>query len=157
MPDTPNNSETFILCEVLGTSYGIRTSAVRQMEMIEQITPVPNAPPFVEGVVYSRGQVIPALNMRVKFGFEKIPYDVRSRLIVININNRTVGLIVDKAREFISIPINSIKPPPDAISGLSEQYLEGIVTLGERLILILNIAEIINIEEETIISYKENG
>jgi len=159
MSDIQDKSETFILCELVGTTYGIRASVVQQMEMIEQITPVPNAAAFVEGVVYSRGEVIPALNLRVRFGFEKIPYDLRSRLIVIHTNNRTVGLIVDTAREFVSIPVNAIQPPPEAISGLSGKYLEGIVTLGvneattqePRLVLIINVDEILTIEEQTMV------
>jgi purine-binding chemotaxis protein CheW len=144
MSDTQNSSEPFILFELAGTTYGIPTAVVQQMEMIEHITPVPNTPPFVEGVVFSRGQVIPAINLRVRFGFEKIAYDVRTRLIVINAGNRSVGLIADTAREFVSIPGNVVQPPPEGISGLSGRYLTGIAMLGERMVLILNAEEVLN-------------
>ncbi len=143
MIDSHNGSEPFILFELVGTTYALRSKFIQQMEMIEQITPVPNAPHFVEGVVFSRGQVVPTVNLRARFGFEKIPYDVRTRLIVIHTDNRTVGIIADTAREFISIPVNAIKPPPDGISGLSGKYLEGIVTLGDRMVLILNPDELL--------------
>jgi purine-binding chemotaxis protein CheW len=109
------------------------------MEMVEQVTPVPNAPAFVEGVVFSRGQVIPALNLRARFGFEKIPYDLRTRLIVINAGGRVLGLIVDTAREFVTIPNDAVQPPHEAITGLSGEYLEGIAMLGERIVLILSL------------------
>lgn len=144
MSDTQNSSEPFILFELAGTTYGIPTTVVQQMEMIEHITPVPNTPPFVEGVVFSRGQVIPAINLRVRFGFEKIAYDVRTRLIVINTGNRSVGLIADTAREFVLIPGNVVQPPPEGISGLSGRYLTGIALLGERMVLILNAEELLN-------------
>jgi purine-binding chemotaxis protein CheW len=144
MLDTQNSSEPFILFELAGTTYGIPTTVVQQMEMIEHITPVPNTPPFVEGVVFSRGQVIPAINLRVRFGFEKIAYDVRTRLIVINTGNRSVGLIADTAREFVLIPGNVVQPPPEGISGLSGRYLTGIAMLGERMVLILNAEELLN-------------
>lgn len=144
MSDTQNSSEPFILFELAGTTYGIPTTVVQQMEMIEHITPVPNTPPFVEGVVFSRGQVIPAINLRVRFGFEKIAYDVRTRLIVINTGNRSVGLIADTAREFVLIPGNVVQPPPEGISGLSGRYLTGIAMLGERMVLILNAEELLN-------------
>ncbi len=147
MPDNLNDSEPFILFELAGTTYALRSYFVQQMEMIEQITPVPNAAPFVEGVVFSRGQVIPAVNLRVRFGLEKIPYNPRTRLIVIHAGSRTVGVIADTAREFISVPVSNIQPPPEAISGLSSKYLEGIVTLGERLVLILNAEELLNSAE----------
>jgi purine-binding chemotaxis protein CheW len=140
--------EPFIFFELAGTSYGIRSKIVQQMEMVEQITPVPNAPDFVEGVVFSRGQVIPTLNLRVRFGFEKVPYDARTRLIVINTGGRIVGVIADTAREFITIPVNTIQPPPEAIAGLSGKYLEGIATLDDRIVLILNVEELLNSAEE---------
>lgn len=144
MSDTQNHSDPYILFELAGTTYGIPTAVVQQMEMIEHITPVPNTAEFVEGVVFSRGQVIPAVNLRVRFGFEKIAYDVRTRLIVIHTGNRTVGLIADTAREFVSISSNMVQPPPEGISGLSGRYLTGIAMLGNRMVLILNVEEILN-------------
>jgi purine-binding chemotaxis protein CheW len=141
------NSEQFILFELVGTTYGVRSRAVQQMEMVEHITPVPNAPPFVEGVVFSRGQVVPAINLRARFGFEKKPFDLHARLIVVSDGARTVGLIVDTAREFIAIPDEAIQPPPEAIAGLSGKYLDGIATLGERLVLILNVPEVLKLEQ----------
>lgn len=144
MSDTQSNSHPFILFELAGTTYAIPTAVVQQMEMIEHITPVPNTAVFVEGVIFSRGQVIPAINLRVRFGFEKIPYDIRTRLIVIHAGNRTVGLIADTAREFVSIASHDVQPPPEGISGLSGKYLIGIAMLGKRMILILNVEEILN-------------
>lgn len=139
MTDSQGKSDSFILFELAGASYGVRSHFVQQLEMIEQITPVPNAPAFVEGVVFSRGQVIPAINLRVRFGFEKIPYDLCARLIVINAGGRVLGLIVDTAREFVTIPDGVIQPPHEAITGLSGEYLEGIAMLGERIVLILSL------------------
>lgn len=138
-----NASEPFILFELAGTTYGVPSRAVQQVELIEHITPVPNAPPAVEGVIFSRGQVIPAVNLRARFGFEKTAHDLRTRLIVVNAKGRVIGLIVDSAREFISIPADAIQPPNEAISGLNGKYLEGIATLGERIILILGLDEVI--------------
>ena len=144
MRDQENGSETFVVFELAGTTYALPSRLVQQMEMLENITPVPNVSPAVEGVVFSRGRVIPALNLRVRFGFEKIPIELRTRLLVVNTNGRNIGLIVDTAREFISIKVSEIQPPNEAISGLSGKYLEGIATLGDRIVLILNLDEVIN-------------
>jgi purine-binding chemotaxis protein CheW len=141
-------AESFILFELANATYAARSRSVQQLEMIEQITPVPNAPPAVEGVVFSRGQVIPAINLRVRFGFEKTAHDLRTRLIIVNAQSRLIGLIVDSAREFISIPSNAIQPPNEAISGLKGKYLEAIATIDERIVLILNLDEIINLAED---------
>jgi purine-binding chemotaxis protein CheW len=144
MPDTVARAEPYILFELAGTSYGVRSQIVQQMEMVEHITPVPNAPEFVEGVIFLRGQVIPAINLRQRFGFPKAPYDLRTRLIVVRAGGRTVGLIVDTAREFVPIAGEAIQPPPEGIAGLSGHYLSGIATLGGRLALILDIEAVIS-------------
>ena len=138
--------EPFILFELSDTTYGVRSRFVQQIEMIEDVASVPNAHPAVEGVVLVRGQVIPALNLRTRFGFEKIERDLRSRLVVINTEKRVVGLIVDTAREFLKISPESIEPPPEALTGLSGHYLEGIATIGERMILILNLEAVLDLD-----------
>ena len=93
-----------------------------------------------------RGQVIPAMNLRTRFGFERIQRDLRSRLVVINTGSRVVGLIVDTAREFIRIAADAIEPPPEALTGLSGRYLEGIASIGERMILILNLDAVLDLD-----------
>ena len=140
--------EPFILFELAGTTYGVRSDFVQQIDMIEDFTAVPNAHPALEGVALVRGQVIPAINLRARFGFRKIERDLRSRLVVINSGARTVGLIVDTAREFLKIPADSIEPPPDALTGLSGRYLEGIATIGERPILVLNLDAVLDLDYE---------
>jgi purine-binding chemotaxis protein CheW len=138
------NMETYILFEIAETTYGVSSRSVQQMEMVEHITPLPNAPAFVEGVVFTRGEVIPALNLRTRFGFEKAPHTTRTRLIVTNHDERTIGLIVDSAREFMSISNDAIQPTPDSITGLSGKYLKGIVTMGERIVLIVDLDQLVN-------------
>lgn len=146
-PSNQTATEHFILFELAGTTYGVRSRSVQQVEMIEQLTPVPNAQAAVEGVVFSRGQVIPVVNLRVRFGFEKTALDLKTRLIIINAQNRVIGLIVDSAREFIAIPSSAIQPPNETISGMKGKYLEAIAMLGERIILILNLDEVIDLTE----------
>ena len=140
--------EPFILFELADTTYGVRSRFVQQIEMIDDVASVPNAHPAVEGVVLVRGQVIPVLNLRTRFGFERIERDLRSRLVVINNGTRTVGLVVDTAREFLKIPAESIEPPPAALTGLSGHYLEGIATIDKRMILILNLDAVLDLDYE---------
>lgn len=136
-------SEPYILFELAGTYYGVRSSAVQQMEMVETVTPVPNAQPFVDGVVFSRGQVIPALNLRARFGFERAPYDLRTRLVVISCAGRAVGLLVDAAREFVAVRSDSIQAPHDAIAGINGRFVGGITTIGDRIVLVLDLDEVV--------------
>ena len=136
--------DSYILVSVAGTTYALHSDDVRHMEMVEQITPVPNASDYLEGVVFSRGQIVPVLNLRARFGFEKVPHDVRTRLVVVQSGERWVGLVVDSAREFIRIPPEAIQPPSGAMTGLSANYLEGVASLGDRLVLVLNIAHVLD-------------
>jgi purine-binding chemotaxis protein CheW len=148
--------EYFILFEVAGTTYGVRSNHVRQVQMIEQVTAVPNSHPVVEGVVHVRGRVIPAINLRVRFGFEKSPIDLRSRLVVVDVAGRQVALLVDSAREFFAIPSGSIEPPPEGITGLSGKYLEGIASVKGRMILVLNLDQVIDLADlETLVESSE--
>ena len=135
-------AEPFILFELAGATYAVRSGEVQQLEMVGDITPVPNAPPFVDGVVSVRGQVIPVVNLRARFGFARVPFDLRSRLLVVRRDGRTVGFAVDSAREFARIAAGAVQPPPEGISGLNGRYLEGVAHLGERLVLILDMTDL---------------
>jgi len=135
---------SYILFSVSGTTYALPTSDVRHMEMIEDITRVPNAPSFVDGVVFSRGQVVPVVNLRARFGFDRVPHDLRTRLVVVQSESRVIGLLVDVAREFVSIPPDAIQPPHEALAGMSGRYVEGVASIGDRLILILNLQRILS-------------
>jgi len=143
MTQTLRDADSYILFELANTTYAVPSRDVQHMEMIEHITPVPNAPPHVEGIVFSRGQVVPAVNLRLRFGFPRASYTLRSRLMVVQVGERRVGLIVDAAREFRNISAEAVQPPHESISGLSGQYLAGIANIGDRVVLLLNIPEVI--------------
>ena len=136
--------DSYILFELAGTTYGVPSRDVQHMEMIEHVTPVPNASPHLEGVVFSRGEVVPAVNLRLRFGFPKAAPTLSSRLIIVKIGPRRVGLIVDAAREFRKITADAIQPPHESIAGLSGSYLAGIAKLGDRVVLLLDMNEVIN-------------
>ena len=140
-------TDTFIVFSVAATAYALQSHQVHHMEMVEQVTRVPNAAPFVDGVVFSRGQVVPAVNLRARFGFDRSPYDLRTRLIVVEAQGRQVGLVVDDAREFVKIPTGAIQPPQDSLAGLSGKYVRGIVSLNDRLIVVLNLDQLVNFSE----------
>jgi len=135
--------QSYILFGVAGTTYALRSQQVLHIEMIDHVTPVPNAPVFVEGVVFSRGQVVPVINLRARFGFERAAITLRSRLLVVQHEGRRVGLLADESREFIRISETAVRPPQEAIGGLSGNYLDGVATLGERIVLVLSVRELV--------------
>ena len=145
MTPTQQELESYILFELEGTTYGVRSREVLHMEMLQGITPVPNAPTFVEGVVLSRGQVIPAVNLRVRFGCSRQPHTLRTRLLVVQARDRSIGLIVDSAREFRMIPPERIQSSDSAITGPGGKFLIGIANLDDRLVLLLDLQAVIDL------------
>ena len=139
--------DNYILFTVVDTTYGVASQDVAHVELVEDVTRVPNAPHHVDGVVFSRGAVVPAVNLRTRFGFERVPFDARTRLVVVQRAGRSVGLIVDAAREFVTIPSETIHPPAEGLTGTTGKYLRGVATIGGRMILILDVTELLNTNE----------
>jgi purine-binding chemotaxis protein CheW len=137
----------YIVFSLAGTGYAVPTSQVAYVEMIEEVTRVPNAPLDVDGIVFSRGAVVPAVNLRARFGYERRPYDLRTRLLVVQSAGQMVGLIVDAAREFQNIPGSAIVPPNDALAASNRRYLQGIANIAGRLILLLDLAQLLDAQD----------
>jgi purine-binding chemotaxis protein CheW len=146
-----SGNESYVLCELAGTTYAVRSDDIEQLDMVGQLTPVPNAPAFVDGVTSVRGKVIPAVSLRARFGFDRAPHDLRTRLVIVRAEGRSVGLIVDNAREFAAISEGSIQPPPDGLTDLSSRYLRGMVHLGERLVLVLDVPELLRVTDAPVL------
>jgi purine-binding chemotaxis protein CheW len=133
-----------VLFTLAGTAYAVPSRDVQRMEMVEHVTPVPNAPPYLDGVVFSRGQVVPAVNLRRRFAFDRADYDLKTRLLIVAHADRLVGLLVDSASEFVNIPAEAIQPPPEAMAGTSGRYLRGVADVGSRIILVLDVAGVLD-------------
>jgi len=136
-----SHSESYVLFELAGRTCGVHSPSVLSVEMVEHVTAVPNAASFVEGVTFTRGKIIPSINLRVRFGFPRIPVDPRARMLVVRQKNRTAGMLVDSVREFASIPTGTIRPAGN--NGAIDRFVAGTATLGKRVILIVNLEEVI--------------
>lgn len=156
MTASNQNGEPYILFDLAGTSYAVRSNDVLHMEMAEHFTPVPNSRPFLEGVVFSRGKVIPAVNLRVRFGFSRAPHTPKTRLLVVRSGERVVGLLADSANEFRTIPPQTIQPPDAVMNGITEKFLSGIAHVGDKLVLILDLKTTLDILDAEILPLKQS-
>jgi purine-binding chemotaxis protein CheW len=138
---------SYVLFELAGSLYGIQSENVQHIEMFEHVTLVPNANPAIDGVVFSRGQVIPALNLRARFGFPRQETTLRTRIVFAKVHERAVGLIVDTAREFQNLPTESIKPIEETLTGINGKYLKAVTTVNDRLVLILDLDAVLNVDD----------
>jgi purine-binding chemotaxis protein CheW len=143
-------SDTYILFELGTAAYGVRSEDVQHVEMLEHVTPVPNTAAAVDGVVFSRGNVIPALNLRVRFGLPRQPHTPRTRLIFLKVQERSVALIVDAAREFRAIPRTAIRPIEHTLEGIEGNYVKGVATVKDRLVLLLDVGAVLKLDEITV-------
>ena len=140
-------ADAYVLFELGGAAYGVRSADVQHIELLEHVTPVPNAAAAVDGVVFSRGQVIPAINLRARFGLPRQAPTSRTRLIFLEVSGRVVALIVDSAREFRRIPADAIRPIQETLVGIDGNYVEGVAALAGRSVLILNVGAVLTLEE----------
>jgi len=133
----------FVTFTLNNEEYAVDILSVQEINRITEITKVPNSEEYVEGVVNLRGKVIPIINLRTKFGFEEKPKDDSSRIIIMEIQNITNGLIVDAVSEVLRIPSSIIEPAPPMSSDETNQFIRGIAKLDNRLIILLDIDKLI--------------
>lgn len=119
--------------------YAVNILNVQEINRITEITRVPNAPAFVEGVINLRGKVIPVINLRKKFGLHGKDSDDASRVIIMDIQGVTYGLVVDSVSEVLRIPSDVVEPPPPMASSTGSIFIKGIAKLENRLIILIDI------------------
>ncbi|WP_028587186.1 chemotaxis protein CheW [Desulfocurvus vexinensis] len=132
--------------------FGVDILKVQEIIRTMEITRVPKAPDFVEGVINLRGNVIPIIDLRKRFGLETRGHDKHTRIIVIEINNMIVGFVVDSVSEVLRIPANTVEPPPPVVAGLESEYISGVGKLEDRLLILLDLDRLLSGEEKDVLS-----
>ncbi|MDH5681388.1 MAG: chemotaxis protein CheW, partial [Spirochaetota bacterium] len=127
--------------------YGLEILKVQEVVRLPHITRLPKSPVFIKGVINLRGNIIPIIDLREKFGLEALAYTEITRVIIIEIAEKRVGMIVDNVSQVVRVEESSIAPPPPMISGITDQFVSGVVRLEDRLIIMLKVAEILSTEE----------
>ena len=129
----------FVTFTLVNEEYAVDILNVQEINRITEITMVPNSPDYVEGVINLRGKVIPVINLRKKFNFEEKPTDDTSRIIIMEIQGITNGLIVDSVSEVLRISSSSVEAAPPMSSDLQSQFIKGIAKLENRLIILIDL------------------
>ncbi|MDI6710287.1 MAG: chemotaxis protein CheW [Bacillota bacterium] len=137
------NEEQVVVFQLAEQTYGVDIARVYEIIRMEAITRVPRAPQFVEGVINLRGRIIPVIDLRRRFGMPQNEQTRASRIIIVEMNGMTVGMVVDAVLEVLRLPADSIEPPPPVINGIDSAYLRGIALWGERLIIMLDTEKVL--------------
>lgn len=143
-----NKEIQVVVFRLADQTYALEITAVREIIYMEEITGIPRSPEFIEGVIKLRGQVIPVVDLGKRFGLEASSRTAQSRIIIMQVNGVTFGLIVDAVHEVLSISADNIAPPPPMIGGVDASFIKGIALLGERLIILLDETGIFYADEQ---------
>ncbi len=130
-----------------GEEYAVSILKVQEINRMSEIAKVPNSPPYVEGVINLRGRVIPVISLRKKFGLQEKQSDGQSRIMVIDVQGITIGLMVDAVSEVLRIPANTVDPAPPMSYDISVEFITGIAKLEDRLIILIDIDKLIEKSE----------
>lgn len=133
-----------IVFELENEEYAISVQSVGSIERILPITRVPGTPDFVKGVINLRGVVTPVIDLKKRLKDKAIEFTERTRIIIVNIGEITVGLIVDAANDVIDIHQDQIEPPPETVGTIAVDYINGVVKMDNRLFILLDLEKILS-------------
>ncbi len=146
-----NNGQTerqLVIFDLSVEAYGVDIGAVREIIRMQDITAVPRTPDFVEGVINLRGKVTPVVDLRKKLGVPVAERTEENRIVVMDIGGQDIGMVVDAVTEVLRIPGDSVEPPSSVVTGTDSDYLMGIVKLDSKLIILLNLAKVLSMQEQ---------
>lgn len=127
--------------------FGVEITKVQEIILMGEITRVPQTPPYIKGLINLRSTVIPIVDLRLRFGLPEQPTTDETRIMVVNVRGKTVGIVVDAVNEVLRISRDQIAPPPPAVTGPGREYLTGLVRLNKGLLILLDIDKILDEEE----------
>jgi purine-binding chemotaxis protein CheW len=133
-----------IVFELNDEEYALPVDLVGAIERVMPITRIPGVPPFVKGVLNLRGVVTPVIDLRERFSFDRQEETEATRIIIIQHDEKDVGLIVDACYDVIDIPNDTIEPAPETVGTVKIDYINGVAKYDERLLILLNIDEILS-------------
>jgi purine-binding chemotaxis protein CheW len=133
---------------VLGEEhYALDIMSVKEIRGYEKVTQIANAPPFIKGVINLRGDIVPIVDLRLKFNVGEATYNEFTIVIMLNVAQRIVGIVVDGVSDVIRLADDEIRPPPEFGVAFDSRYLLGLVAIEENMVILVNIERLISSDE----------
>jgi purine-binding chemotaxis protein CheW len=143
-----DNNTTEVLSFRLGAEeYALSILKVQEIRGYDNVTRIASAPDYLKGVVNLRGIIVPIVDMRIKFNVGTPTYDAFTVVIVLNIGGHTIGVVVDSVSDVVTLTPEQIKPAPELGASVTSDYLQGLGTVGERMLILLDIDKLLSSEE----------
>lgn len=131
--------------------YAIEILRVQEIRGYDQVTAIANCPAFIKGVINLRGAIVPIVDLRLKFHLPDVTYDQFTIVIILNVFERTVGIVVDSVSDVIALGAEQIKPPPEFGGSFDIQYLMGLAALEERMLILVDIEKLMTSQEMALV------
>ena len=130
-------------------TYGIEITKIREIILVGEITQVPETPHYIKGLINLRSSVIPVIDLRARFALSENELTQDSRIMVLNVGRRTIGIVVDSVNEVLRVSHDQISPAPPTVASLGNQYMTGLVRLEEQLLILLDVDRLFGEEATT--------
>ena len=155
-PASDNNSsepvQEFLTFTLGSEEYAIDILRVQEIRGYDQVTAIANSPAFIKGVINLRGAIVPIVDLRIKFNLPSVTYDPFTVVIILNVLNRIVGIVVDSVSDVLALTRNEIKPAPEFGGSFDTQYLMGLATVEERMLILVNIEQLMSSQEMALLN-----
>jgi purine-binding chemotaxis protein CheW len=142
-----NNATEVLSFRLGGEEYAISILKVQEIRGYDAVTRIASAPEYLKGVINLRGIIVPIVDMRIKFNVGEATYDPFTVVIILNINGHTIGMVVDSVSDVVTLTPDQIKPAPDMGASVATEFLQGLGTVGERMLIMLDIDKLMGSEE----------
>jgi len=127
--------------------YGLELLRVREVIRMRQVTWLPKAPSCVKGIINLRGEIIPIIDLRERFGLEKGHSTAMTRVIVVDVQGRPVGMVVDSASQVVRVPVDQFDEPPPVMGEATSRFITMVGKLNERLVILLDVEKMLSLDE----------
>ncbi len=149
------DEQQLVLFQLADEDYGVNIYSVQRLIQVPEITPVPRAPTYVEGVIDVRGDIIPVINLKKRFGFDNTEVGEDGRIVITEIGDQIVGFLVDDVSEVTRLSDEDIEPPSAVVGGAETDFISGIgkrntddATSSNRLIIVLDVQKVLGQQEQ---------
>ncbi|MEN3258046.1 chemotaxis protein CheW [Sodalis endosymbiont of Spalangia cameroni] len=143
--------EEFLVFTLGSEEYGIDILKVQEIRGYDQVTRIANTPAFIKGVTNLRGVIVPIVDLRIKFAQNDVSYNDNTVVIVLNLQQRVVGIVVDGVSDVLSLSADQIRPAPQFAVTLATEYLTGLGSLEDRMLILVDIERLLSSEEMALV------
>jgi purine-binding chemotaxis protein CheW len=152
MPMT-SEAEQYLTFRLDGLDYGIPINQVQEIRGWTKVTPLPNSPRYIRGVLNLRGTIVPIIDLRLRFNLEEVPYDACTVIVVVNLGGRLAGVVVDAVSDVITLAPEQRRTPPEFEGHANRQFVQGLTQVDDKLLVLIDVEKLIN--QETLVQATE--